>query len=66
MNEFRDSSKESYFRGLTYNKMEVESFVVISMEIKYLKKSSASYSTDVMKPEGTEHKQVKSYHVLMD
>lgn len=54
MNEFTDSSKESYFRGLFYNKKEVQSFAVISIEIKCLRKSSASYSADVMKPEGTE------------
>lgn len=66
MNEFRDSSKESYCRSSFYNKRKVQSFAVISMEIKCFKKFSASYSADVMKPEGTENKKVKSYLVLMD
>lgn len=42
-----------------------KSFVVISMEIKCLKNSRVSYLADVMKPEGTKHKKVKSHLVLM-
>lgn len=57
---------KSYLGGLFYNKREVQSFVVILMEIKSLNKSSASYSADVMKPERIEHKNVKLYLVLMD